>query len=67
MNKITKLIDIIKPYCDKITHNGKHYKAYLAGTNNIVTIAGTSSDRNFERQVYRDFRKAGVIIKEFNY
>lgn len=62
-----KFIDLVAPYCDKIVYNGNHYKAYVKGTDGIVTIAGTSSDRNFLRQVYRDFRRLGVIVKELNY
>lgn len=58
---------LIEPYCDRVEYNGNHYKAYVKGTDGIVTIAGTSSDRNFLRQVYRDFRRLGVIVKELNY
>ena len=63
---IKKLLKILEPYCDKITHN-KHYIAYVKGTNKTVAIGGTSSDRNFHRQVYRDFRRLGVIIHELKY
>lgn len=65
--KSKELLKILIPYCDKIDYNGKHYKAFVKGTNNVIAIASTSSDRNFDRQVYRDFRRIGVIIKELNY
>jgi hypothetical protein len=65
--QIKELLDKIAPYCDKIIKGNKHIKAYVKGTNSVITIASTSSDRNFHRQVYRDFRRKGVIIKELNY
>lgn len=63
---IQKLIKILDPYCTKIVHN-KHWKVYPKGSNQIISIAGTPSDRNYHREVYRDFRRLGIIIKELNY
>lgn len=65
--KSKELLEILAPYCDKIDYNGKHYKAFVKGTDKVIVISSTSSDRNFARQVYRDFRRLGVIIKELNY
>lgn len=61
------IIKIISPYCDRIIHGGKHIKAYVKGTNSIITMSSTASDRNFHKQIFRDFRRLGIIIKELNY
>lgn len=60
--KSKDVIKAIYPYVERVAYNGKHYKAYVG--NNVITISSTSSDRNFNRQVYRDFRRIGIIIKE---
>jgi len=64
MKKINKIITIITPYCDRIVHSGGHYKAYPKGVKSIIVISASSSDINNNRQVYRDFRRVGHIIKE---
>lgn len=65
MRKSGKLCRVLKPYCDKIVLNGRHYVCYPKGYNGIITFASSSSDRNQHRQVYRDFRKyAGLEINE---
>lgn len=61
--KIQTLIKIINPYCQKITKGGKHYKATLK-TGKVITISGTSSDNNFHKQVFQDFRRQGIIIND---
>lgn len=69
INNMAKLnvIDAISSYCDRIEHKGKHYKAYVKGTDKIIAFSKTPSDRNYARQIYRDFRRLGIIIKELNY
>ena len=58
-----KLLKQIEPYCDRIikTKSG-HYKAYVKGTNKLITISSTSSDNNFIHSVKRDFRRLGINI-----
>jgi hypothetical protein len=66
MSKIhdtNRLLKILAPYCDKI-RTGKHIVVYPKGTNQILAISKTSSDWNRNKQVLRDFRKLGIIIKE---
>ena len=58
-----RLIKLLSKYCDKIVYNGGHYKAYLTGKG-VITISATSSDINYTKQVARDFRRLGVVIKE---
>ena len=62
--KTRDVIKAIEPFCDKIVYNGSHYKAYVKDTSKIVVISATPSDRNFNRQVYRDFRRIGIIVEE---
>ena len=62
--KPKEFIKILSPYCDKIVHNKKHYKAYVKGTDKVITISSSSSDQNFMSMVFRDFRRLGIIIKE---
>lgn len=61
---IKKLIKLVSKYCDRIRHNGKHYVCYPKGIKRTITIASSSSDRNQYRQVFREFRRCGIIIKE---
>jgi hypothetical protein len=61
---IKKVIKLIEPYCTRIV-DGKHIKAYT-NTNKLIVISKTSSDRYFHTQVFRDFRRAGIIINELN-
>lgn len=67
MSKKIDFLKIISPYCDRIESSGKHNKAYVKGTDKIIVMSKTASDRNFLRQVYRDFRRLGIVIKELNY
>jgi hypothetical protein len=60
------LIKIVGKYCSKINYNNKHYMCHLLN-GKTATIASTSSDTNYFRQVYRDFRRNGVFIKEIKY
>lgn len=59
-----KLIDILAPYCDKIRYDSRHYVCYPKGVDRIIVVSNTSSDRNRDRQVYREFRRFGIIIQE---
>lgn len=61
-----QLLKIIWPYCDRIVFNGNHYKAYPKGCKGVIVISASASDRNFASQVFRDFRRMGVIINELN-
>lgn len=65
--KTKELIKIITPYCTHITQGGKHIKAYPKESNTVITISSTSSDMNFHKQVFRDFRRTGIIIEKLNY
>lgn len=64
--KIKKLLKIVEPYCDNIVFNSKHYKLYVKGTNKIIVVSASSSDRYYHTQVFRDFRMLGIIINELN-
>jgi len=62
--KTKKVLKLIRPYCSEIRKNKKHYVCYPYGANRTITISSSSSDGNFYKQVYREFRREGVIIKE---
>ena len=62
--KVKKLLKIVSPYCSSIRDNTKHYVCYPINGTEVVVIARSSSDANYYKQVYRHFRKAGVIVKE---
>ncbi len=58
------LIAIIEPYCDRIRQN-KHFVCYPKDLKRTIVISSSPSyKRNRHRQVYREFRRAGIIIKE---
>ena len=57
------LLKLIEPYCDRIIHGSRHYKAYVKGTNKVITISNTSTDWNRHYAVSRDFRRLGINIK----
>ena len=59
-----ELIKIVYKYCDSIRLNGKHYVCYPKGLTRIIVISASPSDRNSHKQVYREFRRFGIIIKE---
>lgn len=58
-----RVLKAIAPYCDRIVL-GKHYKAYVKGTNKVICFSVSPSDTNASTQVYRDFRRIGIIIPE---
>lgn len=62
MKTLKKLLKEIEPYCNKITFNKGHYKAYIKDTDKVITISGTSSDMNFIHNVKRDFRRLGIDL-----
>jgi len=62
---VKKVLKAIEPYCDRIVL-GKHYKAYVKGTNKVIVFAASPSDTHYHTQIYREFRKVGVIIPELN-
>lgn len=66
MTKDTKkLIEILIPYCRKIRYGGKHYICYPKDTQvRTITFSAKSSDINQHRQVFREFRRCGIIIKK---
>jgi len=64
--RINDLIKIITPYCDRIIRGGKHLKAYPKGSRGVIVISYTASDTNFYKQVFRDFRRHGILINELN-
>lgn len=64
--KTKQLLKIVEPYCDKIIYNGNHHKLYIKDTNKIIVVSHTSSDRYYHTQVFRDFRRLEIIIKELN-
>lgn len=61
--ELKKLLKEIEPFCDRIIKGRTHYKAYVKGTNKVVTISGTSVNSNFARAVKGDFKRLGIIIK----
>ncbi len=63
--RINDLIDIVTPYCDKIIRKS-HFKLYPKNTKKVIIVASSPSDRYYYKQVYRDFRRLGIIIKELN-
>ena len=62
--KTKDVVQMIIPYCYRWRKNRKHYVFYPIGSDRIITISATSSDGNFYKQAYREFRREGVIIKE---
>lgn len=58
-----KLIKILEQYTDRIRYNGNHYICYVKG-GGVVTVSASPSDGNAHTQVFRDFRRQGIIIKE---
>lgn len=58
-----KLYKVLSPHCVKIVVGGKHIKAYI-NDKEFIVMSITTSDRYQWRQVYRDFRRKGVIIPE---
>ena len=62
--KSKDLIKVLDKYCHKITNNGGHYKCYPRDSSTVITISSTSSDQQYFKQVARDFRRAGIVIKE---
>lgn len=59
-----EILKILAPYCDRIRYGGKHYVCYPKGLKRTITVSATTSDRNRHRQVFREFRRCGIIIKE---
>lgn len=62
--KTKDLLCILKNYCDDIRYNGKHYICYPKGIKEVIVVSSSSSDRNYHTQVFRDFRRKGIVIKE---
>lgn len=59
------VLKILIPYCRLIRRCGSnHYIAYPWGSTRSITFASTPSDRNWYKQVFREFRRCGVIIIE---
>lgn len=56
------LIKKLAPYCDSIVKTQKHYKLYIKGIKIPITFSCTPSDRNWYRQVIRDFRRYGIYL-----
>ncbi len=61
-----KILKAIAPYTDKIIYNKGHYKAYVKGRNNVITISSTPGDSYAYSMIYRDFKRLGIIIKALN-
>ena len=61
-----ELIDILLKYCDSIRYNNKHYVCYPKGIKRVIVVSSSPSDRNRHRQVFREFRRCGIIISELN-
>lgn len=62
--KTKDILKLVEPYCSRIRYTGKHYVCSPIGSKRIITMSVTSSDRNFHKQVYREFRREGVNIVE---
>ena len=56
------LIKKLTPYCDKIEITSKHMKFYPKGVKIPISTSLTPSDRNWYRQVIRDFRRYNIYI-----
>lgn len=63
MTKIAQIVSIVAPYCTKV-RRGKHMIFYPKGSKRLVIMAISPSDMNFVKNVYQDFKRAGIIIKE---
>lgn len=62
--KTKQVLKLVEPYCSRIRYTGKHYVCSPVGARRIITISVTSSDGNFHKQVYREFRREGIDIIE---
>lgn len=61
-----ELIKILENHCDAINTTGKHIKCYPTNSDSVIIVSKTASDTNYLKQVYRDFRRVGIIIPELN-
>lgn len=61
-----EVLKIVSKYCTEIKYNGKHYVCHLPNKK-VVVISATPSSPNSHRNVYREFRRYGIILKEFKY
>lgn len=59
-----KIINTVEPYCNEIRFNGKHYICYLKDGKSVITVSSTPRGNFFIRQIYNDFRRAGVEVRE---
>lgn len=62
--KDKKLLKTLQRYCDRIRHNNKHYVCYPKGSDKVITVSASSSDKNAWSMIYRDFRRIGIEILE---
>ena len=62
-----KIIKILHKYCDRIRFNGNHYVCYPKGVKSCITVSASQSDNYASTQVYRDFRRIGIIVNELDY
>lgn len=64
MKVCEKIIKVVSPYCKEVRHTGGHYVCYLNDNKHIVTVSATPRGQYFARQIFNDFRRAGVEISE---
>jgi hypothetical protein len=63
--KAKDILEILKPYCREIRKAGSgHYVAYPYNSPRPIAFSSTPSDRNWHKQLFREFRRCGVIIEE---
>jgi len=61
---VWSVIRAVTPYCSKIRMHKKHYVCYPVKGDKIITISASSSDRNYYKNVYKDFKKCGLDIPD---
>ena len=65
MRTTMEIVRAISPYCDKVVMGGKHVLAYPKGSKMPISMASTAAKTsNQKAQVFRDFRRRGIIINE---
>lgn len=50
----------------EVTYGAKHMKVRLPN-NKLIIVSMSPSDVNRDKQLFREFRRNGVIIKELDY
>jgi hypothetical protein len=55
---------ILLPYCKKIRDNGRHFVCYPKNSDKVITVSRTSNNNHFVENVYHDFLKVGIDVKE---